>query len=332
MNPRVRRVLATSLAAALATCGRTALADSGRPGALGLEIHDCADVRSAEVERVLALELLADRRDDEPRVAETGPRTKASVTCSTSEARLVVHDEVSERTVTRVVLLSTMPAAVRDRLLAIALAELVWASVTEPPSRRATKTEAPPKPAGERARETVRAQRSTRPYEAGAVFASHGFPSDSGFATFGAGLVLVVPFRERLAAGVDLLAEYGTRSLPLGEMSGLVVSTRPSVGVLLLHGSVDVLGSVGARLGVVRLSGSATDARTASGATVFGALVAPTAAVDFRFRVHPRIHPTFDLEAGWVVRSVVGTVGGTAERSGATGAILGATLGLAIVL
>jgi hypothetical protein len=89
-------------------------------------LRGCDDLREAEVERVLAVELRAD-----PQPAESSDPTWIVARCDDGRVIIEVSDPVSRKTLRRTFHLGTARAEARARLIGIAASELVLASWAE---------------------------------------------------------------------------------------------------------------------------------------------------------------------------------------------------------
>lgn len=116
------------VAAAVAfTSGRVALAEGASHPRVEVLLLGCEPIDQAEVTRRVLLELGALRPTNDP--AE--PSTQVEALCTQTRTRIRVHDAITRKRTERSVDLDEVNADARARLLAVALAELVFASWAE---------------------------------------------------------------------------------------------------------------------------------------------------------------------------------------------------------
>jgi hypothetical protein len=157
------------------------------------------------------------------------------------------------------------------------------------------------------------------------LFTSPGPPAFGGRATIE---IAPIAFGARLDAG----AYFGSESVDLGDVSLLLADVGLS-GFGRFGGDVVLFDiGVGARVGIARLRGRPSEGQVETqafeGATLTGAWAGPFLGGRATFRVEPLLIVA-DLEAGLVIRPVVGNAEGTTVVS-ADGAWFGFHLGLGL--
>lgn len=265
-----------------------------------------------------------------------------------SEATVTLDDELTRKTVRRVVALDDVPAEGRARALALAIAELLRASWIELALAGSEAADAPAPAPIRRAmllRVRARAPRvsAARPVSApvtappsprgslGALAELRTFPGQSG-ALFGGRAVFTwspwrnVPLRLRLDGG----ASTGTALATRGEVSMTLASL--GVGALVGGGNDLVDLSVGARIegGWAWVSGTASSAASVGDSGSDGIFVAAVTSA-LRVALTRRWSATVDVSVGQTLRYV--TVSAGDERvAGLRGPLLAVGLGVVAAL
>jgi hypothetical protein len=323
------------------------------PEPITLSIDRCSHLDTAEVKRLLAIELSAELVEGDG---------DASIRCEETRVHLAY------RTKTRTLDLARTDARAQPRLIALALAELAVTPVPPPPRPPETPSipervelpveppveppldppiapeipppppvtpppppEPPPAPPALTAAPPVTTSTATELHFAASVtgglmlFTSPGPPAFGGRATVE---IAPIAFGARLDAG----AYFGSESVDPGSVSLLLADVGLS-GFGRFGGDVVLFDvGVGARLGFARLRGSpdASEGQPGAieGATLTGAWAGPFLGGRATFRLEPLLIVA-DLEAGLVIRPVVGNAEGTTVVS-ADGAWFGFHLGLGL--
>ena len=248
-----------------------------------LNLDPCAGVDGAEVERIFTIELGARLSTDAP-AADT---SQLYVTCGENGAELRVDDPLTGKSLFRVIDVAAAPLSARPRLLALALAELLFTSWTEleislqpdpPEGPRVVLPDGqplPPAPARSAAGLLVRQRLPPRPASSElrllGLFASQGFRTTGPL--LGGGLRVGGDYAHHLGFDADFLSHHGQTSTSLGDVA---VDTLCAGAALLAQGRVlraTLRGGVGLRGGAARLSGTPQDPQKGLGATLWGALL-----------------------------------------------------------
>jgi hypothetical protein len=205
-----------------------------------------------------------------------------TVTCVGGDARIVVIDPLSRKTLDRRVALGTEDPRARGRLLGVAIAELVIASWTElatnPEPRVPSADPAPPPEALAAARQVARARLielrerprrsddadvSHRAFRVAAVGSRRAFFAFDG-ALYGGGIRVGQDVFHHIGWSADALLESGTLQPSFGAMK-LTAGTLG--GALFLYqalGPLVVRGGAGVRFGVTSATYVATGATTST--------------------------------------------------------------------
>ena len=96
---------------------------------LDVAVDPCADVSAERVERLVRIELASSAEHDSAERSEQP--TRAAVECTEEGVRLIVDDPLTAKHLERAVRETELPERGRDRLIALALVELVVASWSE---------------------------------------------------------------------------------------------------------------------------------------------------------------------------------------------------------
>jgi hypothetical protein len=315
--------------------------DARRP--VALRATGCATLDVTTVQRIVGVELLVETTDDVD-LADTIANVRCDEVAQT--AVLVVVDGRSGTEVSRTLAFSAehqRDRKVASRLVAIALAELVWASWSEAPSRQRRPREGPdPKAPGDDpdgapdGASKPESPNATRPGETeiGAFVGAHAFPSPRTLVLAALGLRIGTTFvREhgpRPLLRLDVVGARGGRALPLGRVEATAFTARPAAGIAFARAPASFAGSVGVRAGLVALEGSPRDRDAAVGSRVTGVFLAPSATVEAGVRIH-RARLFAEAEIGYTALRVRGTVDG-GPGTGAEGLTLGGSIGAALTL
>lgn len=250
---------------ALAAVAGTAVARPVRAARVpvDLRIDRCVDTDSADVSRLLGIELDAVTAG---RSLE-GVRLEASVDCEGELALVRVVDPVTDKALERAIRLKRAVPSARSRLLALAIVELLVASWTElaiakPPD---PPTDAPPERARQEAHAIATAQLGG-PVAPPAPRKVHLFVEAGGTQFFtrmgrtvagGVRLTAETSRRTTLALGVRL--ERGDAQTRYGAVSFESLSVAPTLMARAHWGPLTFLAGPGVRAGLGRLAGSPTD-------------------------------------------------------------------------
>ncbi len=282
---------------------------------LGLDLKQCPDVPSDQVQGIIGIELrrpvilLGDGISSSTRTSAT---TAVRVVCQGLRAAIDVQDPLTGKTVGRVVDLGAAAPVARPHLLALSIVELLAASwmelrsnpnPTNPPVGIAATPET-----REAALELV--NRSPGPRRLLRLLAATAIQtSTSGLQSWGGGMIVggdPVPYLGWL---LDLTFQHGQQAFTLGRVTA---DTASALGAVLAGPSRDrfaLRAGLGIRAGGAWIIGTPSDAPTV-GRTVRGGWWGPVAIVDGSLIVHRRIVIEIIVELGRVVLPVAGTVQG----------------------
>ena len=369
------RVLASVLPSALAVVaraeppGNTAkpvpVARAAEPVVLNLP--DCLDAPSADVAKLVALEL-APRLRVVP-AADAGARAllAATVACPPGKrAQLTVHDP-TRATPLRVELdlARTAPEA-RTRLLALTLAELIATSRLERsaasrsnPARTQTSPAGPDAGSsadrdssadtgksadGDSSADGDRSADTDSPAEAGSStpaaepngplrfwlapgFSRAGAPGTLLFGVDAGGGRDLGPF----VLGLELQGRWGQAGLDQAEVSVRMFSAAVTATPAIALGEVELLLGPGLRVGYGRLAARSLRADL-TGDTLEGVFLGPIGVAAAQLGISRYSALRCALEVGYASRSLVGNAADSRELLALRGVWLSATLGLALVL
>lgn len=248
---------------------------------------------------------------------------------------LRVDDAVTGKSLWRSIDLGAADPAVQARLLALALAELLfasWAELLVTPTPQVPPA-APAASPAERRATSDSLQRKLAPPPLGlqlsavaAALVLFGSPRLS----LGGGLQLRGDHGHHLGWDLDVLYHRGSTSTALGEVSADLLSARLGLGGHLRVPHVILRGGVGARFGAARLAGQATDPATATSQALWGAFGGPLGALGLTAAAG-RLRIDLCAEAGYVVSPVAARVNGS-RAVAIEGPWLGIQLGLGAFL
>lgn len=319
----------------LAAAGPARAAPRERPQVqVRLVIDPCVEAEGAEVRRLFAIEFDA-QLEGEPVPAGTA---RVGVACTASPAggvELRVDDPITGKALARTIDLSAAPPNARPRLLALALAELLFTSWTEleVTPRPAVPPAGPPPPpqARQAARLLVRhrmppALRPLAGVRLLGLAACQGFFSGAGV-LWGGGLRVGGDHRYHLGWAADLLSHHGENGNTLGALS---TDTLSIGAVLSLHREfrrLAVRAGAGVRAGATRLGGQPQDPQQAAGGALWGAFAGPLAALSATLALPHRLALELSLEGGYEAYPVGGRVAGKRVIA-VEGPFLGLQLGI----
>lgn len=298
-------------------------ADAERGVNVTLDIAPCVETDAASVRRLFLLELGTSRHES-PAGDSAGARVE--IDCSGELLELRVHDRLTGKHLLRRI--APGPVAGRDRMLALAVMELLvasWVELETTPEPAVRAADAPPDPrAASTARALVRrrlpqpARRTTLSIVGGALHA--------GPWRIGGGVRLRRATSARWSWSAELTASRGDTALPEGEVE---LSAASAAGALLYGGSrgrLRAYGGAGARTALVSIQGRSQrpDVRADS---VSGLTGGPFARTGIDVSVRGAVTVGVALEAGLDVVSVRGLVDGR-DEVGAGRMWLGADVGV----
>jgi hypothetical protein len=240
-----------------------------------------------------------------------------------------INDSVTHKRVSRDVDLSSVPSDGRGFAIAIATDELVWASWVELAMKPREK--APPKPSPPR--EVVAGVETELPRGGGSRLGAQAALEHfgGGQTHIGGDATLGVPIGERfgfearlgMRVGRDTAAEHGQ---VLSQALGIAAHVRYA---MLRASSLELGALAGARASVLQFEGEAAESATDRAAS--GVVVSARAGVVSSLALGGGIWLELGGTAGYVLRGLEATDDGQVV-SGASGAELGAALGLSVEL
>jgi hypothetical protein len=280
---------------------------------VSLDVDDCTGANRDNVRRVFLIELRTSI--PEARLGDASQGAKIQVRCSGPLTVLEISDQVTGKSVTRRIDLSHTPVQGRDRLLALAVMELLVASWAE--LRTTPKPVVPPvdrrAAAATRRTASVLARRGlveTSPWTTtasvlvGLVRESYGLAS-------GGGLRVMREHRSGYGWAVDLAARTASEDVAIGTVAVRTVSAAASAMARRRARDFDLRAALGVRLGLVMMSGTPDNQAMAEGGQVIGLAAGPM--IGFGAGVRPYQQLTIDLsiESGVHVLPVRGLVDDT---------------------
>ena len=275
----------------------------------------------AQVTTVLRVELLARLLEGQRRPGEDAYR--ATMACSGDVVTLSVSADGSVRSGTAD--LAQLPASVRPRVAALALAELVRDLDRDLPAQTVAAPPPPTKISPPRA-EPSSATPAIRPIElsgfaAASDFVQHGVSLPGGGLHFGYS-------RGPLCVGLEVAILSDTERFATGTVRATLPYGSPYVGwQQAWHVLATRLGA-GYALGGARLSGS-TNAPLAYSRTITGLWASPYLFGELQIRITEGLSVLARGQLGWVTSSVTGQVAGGSDLS-LDGLWAGGQLGLAL--
>jgi hypothetical protein len=323
----VRRATGIALLAG-ALRSHVALADPSEPGSarppvsLSLQDGGCDAAQPLEITAALRVELLGRLVEGPP----PGNAYRAALVCSGDVVAMSVvapgGGAKSNRTD-----LASVPASVRSRILALAVAELV-----RDLDRDASPAPSPPQSASLPRLPELAAPPTSRPpghsLELGAFVQTGAFLEHALWLT-GGGL-RVVYSRGPFWAGFDVALLSATQRFESGTVQDLLTYGSPFLGWQSGGRRMQARLGAGYALGAAKLRGSASDALAVAG-SVTGPWAAPHILGDVQLVIAGGVSLYVRGHLGWVTSPVVGQVAG-ASRVAFEGAWAGGQAGIALAL
>lgn len=311
---------------------------------VALELTGCVQIEQEAVRSLLSIEL-GERVFSSPAPAGA---TRAIVTCGAPSPRgdgsllgdgsalaeLRIDDAVTGKSLWRSIDLGASDAGVRARLLALALAELLfasWAELLVTPTPKVPPATPAVSPATRRAT-SVSLQRKLSPplgvqlSATAAALVLLGAPRLS----LGGGLRLIGEHQNHVGWDLDALYHRGSAPTGLGEVSVDVLSARLALNGHLRIPHLVLRGGVGGRLGAVRLLGEASDPAVTDSRAIWGAWGGPLGSLGLTAAAG-RLRLDLSGEVGYVVSPVAARVNGV-RAVAVEGVWIGVQLGLGAFL
>jgi len=326
---RSLRVLGACLLLALVSTGPALVrAEPSPPAPAGpkttplvqLRIDACLDARQVEIRRLFALELRLPLVDEAS--AEDPSATRASVACVGDDGlEMRVDDPLTGKRLVRTVGLASAPDDARPRLVALALAELIYAAWSElalTPIPEALTSRSDDRQAVEAAARVVREKLVTPEPRADvrlAVLGSLRRYRGGSTPLLGGGLRVGAEHGAWLGWNVDVLLERGVGAAPGGTVTCTAFSGSAWLTARYPWSFVDLHGGLGFRGGVGWLSGRPADEAAFEGGSITGGFFGPTGETGVTVRLPARLLLDVRVEGGWVARAVSGTVDGRAVEA-----------------
>lgn len=307
-----RSVWAAALGALLAI---SAAAQTAAGPQLRLAVEPCVEVSAEALKPLVQLELGAVAGEADAAAAPSQV-TAVALSCEGAEVRLVVRDPLSGKELSRHLELGKVAAAARERLLSLAVAELItasWMELALLPKARLRPVE---QTASEEARQEAlllvreRVAKSVAPgsWRLSAFASGRTFPGWREQGLFGGGVSLERAVSAVVSWEVDLDAETGWAKAQLGTVQALGASGALSLAASARAGPAMLSVGAGSRLGVVRLIGHPADPVQARGGSVAGGWLGAFASARALLPLGQGAGPMLRLEGGWVVSPVLGQV------------------------
>lgn len=326
-----------ALAGAAAPAAAYAAPDDANHPLVRIDVDACVGAPSADVRRVLRVELGALLVDDAPAGEVV---TRAVVSCQGRSIHLRVDDPITGKSLTRDVDVDVSDAPGRARLVALAVAELVAASWTELETNPRPEVQPagarPPQSAVDAVRKVVRAKIPKQSDEEigrtrmTLVASRRSFFSES-TAQWGGGMRLGRDEFEHVGWTADILGEHGATDVSLGTVYLDTITVGGSLYLYRRWSVVTFQLGVGVRLGAARLSGKPYQSESAYAGSGIAPWGWPTAIGGLRLRPIGPIVIEASGELGYVVLPMAGAVGGVREVTIA-GPWVGAQLGLGMMI
>lgn len=309
-----------------------------------LAIEPCLTVSQEQVRHLVAVELGAQLVDDEGRQTnEPSGRglIRAHIGCAEHVGGapglldLHVDDGVTGKELSRTIDLAQQDPAVHPRLIALALAELVFASWAEllvtPRPRVLPATQPPPEATREATSDRV-ASKLPRPLPpSGVYFLGLGgvmllFTGAPVLA--GGGLRLGGDHLKHLSWDADVAVFHGSAATQLGSVTGDLLSARIALLGHLRLPHLLLRGGAGLRVGAARLAGTTLDPNRVDTRSFWAPWGGPVLAVSLAVAA-ARLRVELSVEGGYVLWSVGARVAGTRPLA-VQGPWLGALLGIGL--
>lgn len=306
----------------------------GSPPLVVLEVEPCLPVDPVQVRHLVAIELGAQLLDTDPSPpTEARGLIRARVGCRDALVELHVDDGVTGKELVRAVDLARQDPAVHPRLIAVALAELVFASWAEllVTPRPAVQPATPPPPPATRAASSDRVARKLPPALPdtgihGSAIGSLLFLFSGAPVLAGGGLRLGGDHRRHVSWDFDFSALHGVSSTALGKVTTDLLSSRAT---LMGHYRLPHLllrGGAGLRMGAARMSGSPIDPMQVEARSVWALWGGPLVGLGLSAAA-ARLRIDLSFEAGYVLWPVAARVSGVRQVA-LEDAWFGLTLGL----
>jgi hypothetical protein len=313
---------------------------------VALDARACAAVDTVELRRFLSIELGAQLLEEgaPPPTDLTGRGfVRAWVRChgeAEQASRIVdldVDDGVTGKALSRSVDLSQQDSAVHPRLIAVALAELVfasWAELLVTPQPAVQPATPPPSPATRLASSDRVARKLPAPLPATGVYllgvggVTMFFSGIS--ALGGGGLRLGGDHAYHLGWDVEASASFGSASTDLGTVSADLVSGRAALLGHYRFPHLILRGGGGLRAGAARLAGSPEDPMAVAAGSIWGPWGGPLAFLSLAMAAG-RLRVDVAAEGGYVLWPVAARVAGVRALA-IEGPWLGLTVGIGALL
>lgn len=323
-----------SLTSCVLSLAGTARAQEVEPEAVRLAVPDCLGVSGQEVVRLAALELAPRLR-----VVERPERSllEGRVRCDDRGVVIEVHDPGRPSPLRVELDLAAAAPEARPRLLALSLAELLATSRLERAALgarpKADRGQAPPEPTPDGGHGSTESEAAgARDRSALQLWLAPGISRALAPAT----LLFGVDAGVEAALGsvallVDVQGRLGEAAPALADVSAQALSASAAVGPALGSTALRLTLGAGLRAGYVRLAAAPARAEL-SGDELAGAFFGPLLAGVLRVRLPSPLALRFAVEAGYVVRPVVGLDANARELAALRGPWLSAALGLGVSL
>jgi hypothetical protein len=302
-RPR-RRAELLGLVTALALALAPSRADADQAPEVSVRIDPCVGAAPAEVRRLFAQELAAALPAARLGSAEGG--TQVGVRCAGAVVEIAVLDPLTGKLVVRELDLGATPVRARPRVLAIAMAELLWATWAELAQPGAPRSGGAA--AGARAVASADVRRRLEGHTAtgrgeAVVTAEWGGPGPMWLA----GARLSVAGR-RVGFAAGLVAGSARVDVAAGQVATSAVYIDAAGCGWLGRGRIRVRWAVGARAGVVTMRGE-PDRPSVRGESVSGPAAGPLVRIGAEVRLGG-LALSLGLESGVQLLSVAGTAQG----------------------
>jgi hypothetical protein len=313
------------LLASLAAGAARADAGSNDVPQVALDIDPCVAVSQAEVQRRLALEI----GERVISLGEASPTSShAAATCDESgRITLRIDDPLTRKSIWRSIDLTSQEPSVRARLLAVAIAELLYASFAELLLEKRTEPDKP-KPAqppmpvavvqtwSGRVEDKLKQPLPPLGVELGAV-GSILFSRKSPSLLAGGGLRLIGDTSYHLGWDVDVQYLGATTENPLGDVRSDLFGARFAVHGQVRVPRVYIRGGGGLRLGLIRNAGTPSATSDTGFGVQWGPWLTPTLVGSISVAIG-RLRLDLSLEGGYVLVPVRARAAGqiVAEHEG----------------
>jgi hypothetical protein len=309
------------LAAGLAVVGFAVWGGSGSfalaevpPALVAVELRHCERSLEVEVRRIAGVEL---RTTIVENTQATDAVDRVVATCRELVVDLLLVDAAGRIRLERTVALSDAAPSARARLVALAVAELVVARRQELETESAPKAPEPPEQARQPQEpplrpsppEKVRPALGQARAMAEAIGVVRAFPG-SDIWLVGPGARGVFTLAQPFVLTLDLTAEWGKPSRQSGQVAVQAIGGALGVGWAIERNWLLLTPWVGARSGVVRLTGEPHLGTTLVGGRQSGPWLGPEMGLAAIFFPRAAVHATVALSAGAMLLGVRGTVAG----------------------